>query len=242
MKQVHPGADVLDDLCMRFVLNCPEEELRSWERLLFQVEQAHWFYEDHVRPENADLKSFSLKDFVKTLFANCSVLKPYKAQVGEILSEFNAYKSQVPVMGAIILDEEMEHCLLLRGIKNSSTWGFPKGKVDQNEADIDCAVREVREETSLDISDRVAEENSIEIAVRSQRRKMFIVSGIDRQTLFAPQMRGEVGNYAWMPISELPTKRDAEGTGVVTEEEGRFKFWQAWRFVKPLKAWIKKIV
>ena len=61
---VNPGKEVLDDLCMRFVLNCPEEELRSWERLLFQVEQAHWFYEDHVRPENTQLRSFSLKDFV----------------------------------------------------------------------------------------------------------------------------------------------------------------------------------
>ena len=83
---VNPGKEVLDDLCMRFVLNCPEEELRSWERLLFQVEQAHWFYEDHVRPENTQLRSFSLKDFVKTLFTTCSVLKPYKAQVADILN------------------------------------------------------------------------------------------------------------------------------------------------------------
>lgn len=239
-RMVNPSKDVLDDLCMRFVLNCPEEELRSWERLLFQVEQAHWFYEDHIRPENTKLKSFALKDFVKTLFENCSVLKPYKAQVGEILSQFNAYKLLVPVMGAIIMDEEMEHCLLLRGVKSSSSWGFPKGKVDENEADINCAVREVLEETSLDISSMVSEEDAIEITVRSQRRKMYLVHGVDRQTLFAPQMRGEVGNYAWMPISELPTKKEAEGAGVMTEEEGRCKFWAVWRFVKPLKSWIKK--
>ena len=167
---VNPGKEVLDDLCMRFVLNCPEEELRSWERLLFQVEQAHWFYEDHARPEHTQLRSFSLKDFVKTLFTTCSVLKPYKAQVADILAQFNAYKSLVPVMGAIILDQEMEHCLLLRGVKNSASWGFPKGKVDQDEADIDCAVREVREETSLDISGMISEENSVELEVGGQRR------------------------------------------------------------------------
>ena len=237
---VNPGKEVLDDLCMRFVLNCPEEELRSWERLLFQVEQAHWFYEDHVRPENTQLRSFSLKDFVKTLFTTCSVLKPYKAQVADILAQFNAYKSLVPVMGAIILDQEMEHCLLLRGVKNSATWGFPKGKVDQDEADIDCAVREVREETSLDISGMISEENSVELEVGGQRRKMYFVAGVDRQTLFAPKMRGEVGNYAWMPISELPTKYKAEGAGVITEDDGKFKFWQVWMYVKPLKAWIKR--
>ncbi|QDZ20099.1 subunit 2 of mRNA decapping complex [Chloropicon primus] len=235
-----PGKDVFNDLCMRFVLNCPEEELQSWERLLFQVEQAHWFYEDHIRRENTKLETYKLKSFAKTLFSECSVLKPYKEQVDEIMSQFNAYKSLVPVMGGIILDKEMEHCLLLRGIKSSGTWGFPKGKLDQNEEDIHCAAREVLEETSLDISDMVSEENSIEINVKNQRRKMYIVSGVDRNTLFAPKMRGEVGKYAWMPISGLPSKGNNEGAGVMTQDDGRFKFWQVWRFVKPLRAWIKR--
>ena len=37
---------MLDDLAMRFVVNCPQEEQESFERLLFQVEQAFWFYQD----------------------------------------------------------------------------------------------------------------------------------------------------------------------------------------------------
>ena len=51
-----PGADVLGDLCLRFILNVPSEELRSTERLLFQVEQAHWFYEDFVRDDQPHLR------------------------------------------------------------------------------------------------------------------------------------------------------------------------------------------
>ena len=35
-----PPADLLQDLCSRFILNCPAEELQSFERLLFLVEQA----------------------------------------------------------------------------------------------------------------------------------------------------------------------------------------------------------
>ena len=50
-----PGAAVLGDLCLRFILNVPSEEVRSTERLLFQVEQAHWFYEDFVREEHPQL-------------------------------------------------------------------------------------------------------------------------------------------------------------------------------------------
>ena len=36
--------DVIDDLAIRFVVNCPAEEQESFERLLFQVEAAFWFY------------------------------------------------------------------------------------------------------------------------------------------------------------------------------------------------------
>lgn len=35
-----------DKVEIRFLLNIPEEELQSVDRLFFQIEQAHWFYED----------------------------------------------------------------------------------------------------------------------------------------------------------------------------------------------------
>jgi len=47
----------------RFIINIPAEELASVERILFQIEQAHWFYEDFVREQNTSLPSFSLKNF-----------------------------------------------------------------------------------------------------------------------------------------------------------------------------------
>lgn len=50
-------------MCSRFILNAPEEELQSFERILFLVEQAHWFYEDNTMEQNASLKSLTLRDF-----------------------------------------------------------------------------------------------------------------------------------------------------------------------------------
>lgn len=47
----------------RFIINVPEAELSSVERICFQVEQAHWFYEDFVRELRPDLPSFQLKSF-----------------------------------------------------------------------------------------------------------------------------------------------------------------------------------
>ncbi|KAI6136628.1 hypothetical protein F5141DRAFT_1208952 [Pisolithus sp. B1] len=51
--------EVLEDLSSRFLLNLPEEELSSLERICFQVEQAHWFYEDFVREQNPKFPSLS---------------------------------------------------------------------------------------------------------------------------------------------------------------------------------------
>ena len=49
----------------------------------------------------------------------------------------------IPTMGAIILDPSMEKCLLVRGWKATSGWGFPRGKVSKDESDAECAIREV---------------------------------------------------------------------------------------------------
>lgn len=35
---------VLEDLLVRFVVNVPEEDLSSIERIMFQIEEAQWFY------------------------------------------------------------------------------------------------------------------------------------------------------------------------------------------------------
>lgn len=49
--------------CSRFVLNVPKEDQQSFERILFLVEYAHWFYEDNSVEKNPSLKSLTLKEF-----------------------------------------------------------------------------------------------------------------------------------------------------------------------------------
>ncbi|TQD74746.1 hypothetical protein C1H46_039719 [Malus baccata] len=63
LKNGLPPQELLDDLCSRFVLNVPKEDLQSFERILFLVEYAHWFYEDNSVEKNPSLKSFNLKEF-----------------------------------------------------------------------------------------------------------------------------------------------------------------------------------
>jgi mRNA-decapping enzyme subunit 2 len=57
--------------CSRFIINLPEEELHSFERICFQIEAAHWFYEDFYREHDPKLPPASLK-----LFARQSACSP----------------------------------------------------------------------------------------------------------------------------------------------------------------------
>lgn len=41
------------------------------------------------------------------------------------------------------MNRTWDKVVLVKGWKSSSAWGFPKGKINQNEDDRDCAVREV---------------------------------------------------------------------------------------------------
>ncbi|MQM06336.1 hypothetical protein Taro_039158 [Colocasia esculenta] len=73
MRNTLPPQELLDDLCSRFVLNVPKEDLESFERILFLVEQAHWFYEDNSVEQNSSLKSLSLREFTSLSILNSDI-------------------------------------------------------------------------------------------------------------------------------------------------------------------------
>ncbi|CAN7059186.1 unnamed protein product [Brassica rapa subsp. trilocularis] len=130
-----PSKKLLDDLYSRFVVNGPEEDKKSMNRLMFLVESAHWYYEDNVVENDQTLKSLSFREFTRLLFNNSDLLRPYVASIDKIFRDFGYYKSRIPVAGAIILDETYERCLLVKGWKQSSNWSFPRGKKNSNEED-----------------------------------------------------------------------------------------------------------
>lgn len=113
--------DILIDLQSRFIINIPEQELASIERICFQIEQAHWFYEDFVRAENSSLPSFSLKDFSRLFFLNCPLLYSWANHYDQAFINFMQYKVRVPVCGAVILNSSCNKVLLVRGYKAHSS-------------------------------------------------------------------------------------------------------------------------
>jgi 8-oxo-dGTP pyrophosphatase MutT (NUDIX family) len=50
--------------------------------------------------------------------------------------------------GVLVYREDPRRAFLL--MKHADRWDLPKGHVDENESDVDCALRELREETGID--------------------------------------------------------------------------------------------
>jgi mRNA-decapping enzyme subunit 2 len=190
--------DWLDELCVRFIINLPVEELSLVERICFQIEESQWFYEDFIRPRDPTLPSLPLKPFCLAMLRHCPLTANYTPEVHESAwLRFMAYKSRVPVRGAIMLNEDMTKVVLVKGWKQSAKWSFPRGKINKDEADLDCAVREVYEETGFDLGAAglvrpEKELKKIPVSMREQEMVLYVIRGVPEDTHFEPRTRKEI--------------------------------------------------
>ncbi|KAF2718930.1 hypothetical protein K431DRAFT_287250 [Polychaeton citri CBS 116435] len=239
--------DWLDDLTVRFLLNLPPTELSSVPRLCFQVEEAQWFYEDFIRPAaaaaGAPLPSLPLKQFCLLLFQHCPLLSGFTdAQHIAAYDEFLAYKVRVPVRGAIMMDDAMERVVLVKGWKKGASWSFPRGKINKDEKDLDCAIREVDEETGYDLRSAGlipkddSQVKSIDVTMKEQQLRMFVFRGVPQDTAFAPKTRKEISKIAWYNLRDLPGFKKARNN--TDPEVSANKFYMVAPFLGHLKKWI----
>jgi mRNA-decapping enzyme subunit 2 len=220
--------EVLDDLAMRFVVNCPAEELESFERMLFQVELAFWFYEDQYKEIwPSAFPTFNLFTFAQQLFKTCPMLKNFAPQTKQIYDAFMKYKMSIPTCGAILLNSNSTKVLLIKSW-NGTNWGFPKGKIDKDEEKLDCAVREVLEEVGYDISEWVDPDLYIEHQWQEQTVRLYVVPGVPDDTVFQTRTKKEISEIAWHKIKDIPTTREDSG-------KGGAKFWMAVPFANKLR-------
>mmetsp|Transcript_22857 Transcript_22857/g.58241 ORF Transcript_22857/g.58241 Transcript_22857/m.58241 type:complete len:354 (-) Transcript_22857:491-1552(-) len=242
--EVDPSVHILEEILIKFVYNAPAENLIDCTQLMFLVEHAWWYYEDCVRekPGNQNLRHYAnYNTFASMLFNKCEVLQPHLAQLPKILDEYRQYKAQIPVYGAILLDAAMERVLLVRGYKSNSGWGFPRGKVNRNESEVDCACREVMEETGMVIDDMIVPEHCIEATMDGKLNKLYIITGLDPETArFAPKVQKEIGAYAWHYVNELPASGHEADQAYLASGGNRHRFFMVQPFVRKLRSWISQ--
>ncbi|KAF4333849.1 mRNA decapping complex subunit 2 [Fusarium beomiforme] len=237
--------DWLDDLCVRFIINLPQEDLSSVARICFQVEEAQWFYEDFIRPLDPTLPSMTLRTFCLRIFQHCPLLASFSVENHtKAFEEFLEYKTRVPVRGAIMLNEAMDSTVLVKGWKKGANWSFPRGKINKDEDDLDCAIREVYEETGLDLraAGLVPTEHKpkyIEISMREQHMRLYVFRDVPMDTVFEPKTRKEISKIQWYKLSELPAFRRKNGqANDVNTTPNANKFYMVAPFLVPLKKWV----
>eukprot|EP00064_Thunnus_orientalis_P018288 superscaffoldBa00004166_g18384 len=196
----------------RFILHIPSEERDNAIRVCFQIELAHWFYLDFCMQNTPGAPHCGIRDFAKA----------------DILT--SAANQCILCLQA----------LLVQGYLAKSGWGFPKGKVNEDEAPHDCAVREVMEETGFDIKNRICKDMYIEQKITDQLVRLYIIPGVSKDTKFNPKTRKEIRNIEWFPIEKLPCHRN-DMTPKSKLGLAPNRFFMAIPFIRPLREWISRL-
>lgn len=219
---------ILEDILVRFVVNVPKEDLSSLERVFFQVEEGQWFYTDFVRLLNPTLPPMKMKSFAPRILSKCPLVWKW-GNPSEALSQFGKYKSTIPVRGIALMNKDLTKLLLVRG-SESGTWSFPRGKISKDESDIECAIREVREETSFDARNYLNELDVLERTVGGKNFRIYLARGVPEDFNFEPLVRGEIADIKWFNIKTL---RKAVRTN-------HNKFFVVNAMMEPLNSWVNK--
>ncbi|KAG1169020.1 hypothetical protein G6F70_008734 [Rhizopus microsporus] len=202
--------EILDDLSSRFIINVPEAELASVERICFQ---------------------------------HCPLLHQWAHEHERAYADFMQYRFRIPVCGAIILNTNLDKCVLVKGWSSKSGWGFPKGKINQDEDYDCCAIREVLEETGFDIGPLLKKSDYIELTMREQRIRLYIIQGVPEDTQFTPRTRKEISQISWIKLDDLPTYKaePRHGNGASNYvKAGPYRFYMVVPFVSKLKHFVNQ--
>ncbi|CEP61806.1 decapping enzyme complex catalytic subunit LALA0_S04e01134g [Lachancea lanzarotensis] len=221
---------VLEDLIVRFIINCPPEDFSSVERELFHVEEANWFYTDFVKILNPNLPNLKIKSFAQHVIRLCPMVWKWDVRAEQALQKFSQYKRSIPVRGAAIFNKNLTKLLLVKGTESDS-WSFPRGKISKDENDVDCCVREVLEETGCDISEYIDEEAFIERNIGGKNYKIFLVSGIPEDFKFEPKVRNEIEKIQWHDFKKLSRN--------CNPKTAQIKIYLVNNLMRPLAMWVK---
>ena len=145
-----------------------------------------------------------------------------------------------------MLSEALDQVVLVKGWKKGANWSFPRGKINKDEDDLDCAVREVYEETGLDVREAglVRDEKEmkyIEVTMREQHMRLYVFRGVPMDTPFQPRTRKEISKIEWYKLTDLPTLKKHKHKDSNENDHHTMsanKFYMVAPFLAPLKKWI----
>ena len=200
--------------------------------ICFPIEEVFWRY----CKEKEGIEEKDFVGFATEMFQHVKFLQEYVDSIPTIVREFQLYKSSIPTFGAAILNLTMSKVLL---VKNTfGNWSFPMGKISQYEDEISCAVREVKEETGLNLYGEINMTEYLECIYKKRRCKVFVIRYTESLPV-ASSCPYEVEELRWFQIEHLPWHLGDELCLQQRRGHPSIKFRRVVPFMKQLLTWIK---
>ena len=177
--------------------------------------------------------------FSRRMFAASPMLRDFCDEHAKFKAAFKSYCSTIPRYGVILVNAACDHVLLVQS-HGGRSYGWPRGKLNQDELPIDCAAREAMEETGFNPRPLLKEDDFLEVRDKDGgMQRLYIAVGVpdDGSCAFAPQMSKEIDDIAWVQLASIePAGRS--GTALVNGgATKRVKLWLT-GFIVKLNAWI----
>lgn len=193
----------------KYMSSVPESELRTWERIFVQQQQAHWKYTDEKLlgwEKYIDFRQFVQKIFSIVPSLQKFVKKNGKEGVTKLLAQFERFLQSIPVYGSIVQNETLDSIQL---VSQLNKWSIPRGKVNKDEIPQECAIREVLEETGINIAPYLIDTNYLVYhnkLLNSYITSYFII-GVPITINRNKKINAEVDRVEWIPLQDIIDKR-----------------------------------
>ena len=147
--------------------------------------------------------------------------------LGDVMETMKTIRNEFTVIqasGGMVYSFDKKVLLIFRRGK----WDLPKGKLDDGEDLVECALREVREETGLDslnyldfisISYHTYYENDNHILKESH---WYLLEGNEKELLI-PQTDEDIENCEWVAIKDLPPYLENAPSSIIDVVEAGLK-------------------
>jgi len=194
--------DMIDELFVRFFTDVTLYN-NDMAKFFWQLEKMYWYYLDIMKikdkPSKDGMKIF-LHDFKDYLLC----LLPEGIDVNAEYEKWIQSRKTIPRCKVILLDEEKENMLLTKGVFNDYVI-FPGGKVEEYDNNlVETAIRETYEEIGFDITDKIDPNSYFDMKQYGVQNRYFVISNIDKDTFFLPNVVNEIEYIKWFPIRDFP--------------------------------------
>ena len=178
------------------------------------LEQEHWNYLDTYH------NRISFFEFIETVL-NQKSIKTLPTDIKSYCKRYDKYKKTLPTAGALIFHEK--HILLVN-VFGSHLFSLPKGKKENEDVSLkDTAIREVREETGLDITETLNEQNYCHIL----KTRFYIIETDELISHFEGFNRNEIKKVQWFRFADILnepfkfSKQTAQAVAVIADKLDR---------------------